>query len=486
MQSDVAENPQRSLIDVLMKAGARRESEQGKSRSGRNALAAALLARQGAPSRQSEWQPFARGAPQQEVAQAMAPVSGQNVRPISFGGASGDVPPEETIARRQRLADALLASSQGQRNIQHPTQGLAQIAQAAAGAYGGYRADQQARELRDTRAQALLSLQNGGSVDQLMQVDPDLGFEVMQQREAAAAAQQQAAMQRQQELDDARREREWDREDYLYKKGVDQQYAEPKLTDDQREYKQAVEQGFDGTLQDFILAGKRAGSNQVTIDQRGEGAYSKTAGEGLAKQNLEEAAKGRDAAATLDRVSTMRATLAGMDDQGAVAGFQRFLGERGIHLGDASEQELMVSLREAMIPSLHTTAGPMTDSDAKMYRSVLPRLVNTKEGNALILDMMEGASRYDAEVGRIAQQRLTGKISDDEYYDQVSALGSPQKMFMSRLRDFRESSPEFQRAVQMLDANRQLVNDSEYKAALDAIREGADPQAVIGRIRSRR
>ena len=95
-------------------------------------------------------------------------------------------------------------------------------------------------------------------------------------------------------------------------------------------------------------------------------------------------------------------------------------------------------------------------------------------------------ARYDAEVGRIAQQRLTGKISDDEYYDQISALGSPQKLFMSRLRDFRESSPEFQQAVQMLDANRQLVNDAEYKAAIDAIREGADPQAVIGRIRSRR
>ena len=439
-------------------------------------LVQALLAQQRAsemgyaqPQGGGNWAPMVGPAPTELAQETPIVAGGGNARPVSFGG--GQVASPDQIDQRRAVAEALMARGTGMQQIDHPLQGAARVANAAAGAYGMHRANQQENQYRDQLAQALIGVQNGGSADALARLEPRIYMQVQQQQAAQQA--HEAELARQEAIREQERQEWYNREAY--------KQANPARTDDQREYQQAQEQGYVGTFAEYQKEMKAAGRSVVSIDQRGEGAYAKTAGEGLAKQNLEEATRGRDAGQTLDRISTMRASIAQMDDQGAVAGIQRLLGERGIHVGpDVPEQELMVSLREAMIPGLHVTPGPMTDSDARMYRMVLPRLLNTKEGNMLILDMMEGAARYDAEVGRIARQRLSGATTDDEYYDQIEALGSPQKLFVSRIREFREASPEFQQSIQMLETNRDLFLDQEeYSSAIDAIRQGADPGEII-------
>ena len=331
---------------------------------------------------------------------------------------------------------------------------------------------------RGALSAALKEFRETGRSDALYDLDPGLAHQMhdtARQREAALEA---AAQKRANELADAETE---------HQRAIElEQIKGGKPTDDMREYDAAVEGGFEGSFSDYQVQLRQAGraNTSLTVDQRGEGEYSKVLGKGLAEQHLAESQRGRLAAANLDRVQAMRVALTSQDEgvlQGAEAGFKRWLGNFGINV-DGGPQEMMVSLRESMIPALHTTPGPMTDADARMYRAVLPRLVNTREGNMLIMDMMEAANRYDLEVSKIAQARMDGDINNAEYNKQIAALGSPVENFTKKIAEFREASPEFKNAVRLIDSRKHLLNDEEYDNAISAIRSGAPPKKVMQRI----
>lgn len=61
--------------------------------------------------------------------------------PFVWGAGGSRLTPDQ-IARQREIADALLAQGMDMSPVAHPLQGLARVAQAAAGAYRGYRADQ--------------------------------------------------------------------------------------------------------------------------------------------------------------------------------------------------------------------------------------------------------------------------------------------------------------------------------------------------------
>lgn len=182
------------------------------------ALVQAIMAQQRAaetgyaqPQGGGNWAPMV-GPAQTELAQS-APIvaGGGNVRPVSFGG-EADVASPEQIDNRKKLAAAMLASGQGAQQIDHPLQGVAQVARAAAGAYGMHRANQQENEHRQALADALLAVQNGGSADGLARLDPDLYLQV--QRQEAAQQARAAEIARQDAI--RREDRQWAIEDRNY------------------------------------------------------------------------------------------------------------------------------------------------------------------------------------------------------------------------------------------------------------------------------
>lgn len=86
------------------------------------------------------------------------------------GANSGSYTPE-TVARRQKMAEALLGRAMGIQNIQHPLQGLAQMLQAGVGAFRLREADEQEsaeRERANKMMADLLSQGQGADMGALM------------------------------------------------------------------------------------------------------------------------------------------------------------------------------------------------------------------------------------------------------------------------------------------------------------------------------
>ena len=74
----------------------------------------------------------------------------------------------------------------------------------------------------------------------------------------------------------------------------------------------------------------------------------------------------------------------------------------------------------------------MSDADLALFQQSLPRLINTAEGNKLILSTMRKIAQYDLEQGRIAQNVISGRMSRDEAYTALQGLSNPLSDFASQ------------------------------------------------------
>lgn len=233
--------------------------------------------------------PIRQIEPQTEVAAAASPVAqGPNVRPIALSPQG--VPSEESIDRRRKLAEAMLAESSGMRSIRHPLQGLAQMAQAGVGAAGEMMAQRDADARRKALTQALMGV-SGVSGDnqmaQLFQADPELAFKVAQQQQALERERQQAETERIRESNRRAQERSWslqdsemahEREKELLR--LREEVEGPDLTTDQQNYTFARQQWIDAgndpaqfpDITTWMRENRRAGAANQTVDL-GEGDY---------------------------------------------------------------------------------------------------------------------------------------------------------------------------------------------------------------------
>lgn len=84
------------------------------------------------------------------------------ISPFQWGAAGAKLSPEE-IARQRQIADALLQQGVDFSPIASPLQGLARVANAAAGAYGNYRAGKAEESNAEANGKIIASLLGGGS-----------------------------------------------------------------------------------------------------------------------------------------------------------------------------------------------------------------------------------------------------------------------------------------------------------------------------------
>ena len=73
----------------------------------------------------------------------------------------------------------------------------------------------------------------------------------------------------------------------------------------------------------------------------------------------------------------------------------------------------------------------MSDADLELFKRSLPRLINSREGNRMIVETLQGVAQYDIERGRIAQQLQLGQITQQQAYEAYNALGDPLEAFKS-------------------------------------------------------
>ncbi len=197
-------------------------------------------------------------------------------------------------------------------------------------------------------------------------------------------------------------------------------------TDDIREYEYAVKQGYQGTFQDFMTQMKSAGAQNINIDTAGESAFAKTTGTELAKNTNELAIAGDDARRNLARIDRLEGLLAD-SPTGLSGGLQKLAGNFGIPMGDnLDDLQAAQALINSMVPEQRPAgSGPMSDADLELFKQSLPRIINTPEGNAKIIQTMRGIAEYDIQRGEIARQLQLGQISPEQAFQAYNSLENP-------------------------------------------------------------
>jgi flagellar protein FlgJ len=67
----------------------------------------------------------------------------------------------------------------------------------------------------------------------------------------------------------------------------------------------------------------------------------------------------------------------------------------------------------------------MSDRDVALFKSSLPRLINTPEGNRKIISTMLAMNEYLVREGELADAVIDGAITREQYREQIRALGNP-------------------------------------------------------------
>lgn len=153
-------------------------------------------------------------------------------------------------------------------------------------------------------------------------------------------------------------------------------------------------------------AEKLGGGNTVVNNNMGGDKFAEEVGKGQATAFQEMSSTGFTAAQTLGQLDRLEGLLS-QGPTGASAAIQSLAGEYGIDFGNLGPLQAANALIQAMIPGQRPAgSGPMSDKDIEMFKASLPRLINSPEGNALIVQTLRGIAQYDVQRAEIADRAM--------------------------------------------------------------------------------
>jgi hypothetical protein len=227
--------------------------------------------------------------------------------------------------------------------------------------------------------------------------------------------------------------------DQLYRINKRTGQAEPvpgasaaKPSDVQKQFEQAKREGFQGNLFDYqkALAAARRPEQNVTVNNKGDNKFDDTIGTETAKLFMETAKEGAAARADVGRVRQLRSLVETLPG-GFIGGAEALASRYGIKLGpNASKIEAAEAIINQLVPAQRPPgSGTMSDRDVDLFKSSLPSLSNTPQGNKIILDTMEAMAQYKAAQAAIATEVVTKRITRDEGLRKLQELPDPFEMF---------------------------------------------------------
>lgn len=184
-------------------------------------------------------------------------------------------------------------------------------------------------------------------------------------------------------------------------------------------------------------------STSVTIDQKGEGAFEQEAGKATAKRFNETIEAGTRANSMLGDINTMREISSRVGSQGSAADIKATLGPYaealGLKLEGLDDIQAFESVIQRLAPQMRVPgSGATSDIEFKGMLAALPRLRNSPEARARIMDTMEANARDAMARGEIASRVMTKEITRAEGEKQLRALPDP----MTGFREFRKANPQ--------------------------------------------
>lgn len=362
-------------------------------------------------------QPEVTESQQQGIVRPMRGSEGGGVRQVGMSAPSSP----ESMQRRRQLAEAMLASGTRPQRIEHPLQGAAQMARAGIGALGTIQANNAADRRQQQLAQALMGGEGGEpNMELLAQLDPETFLQIREQRRAEAMAAQQAMAQRRAAL-----------EDYEARKEIDQRYREP------------PEQWKDITLPDGTPAQRSSRDGQIRIpggrgssvtvnNQMGGEDTSQTElmreniAESMGKTYAQAYEAGQTASQNLARISQLEGLLDGTPG-GLANGVLQMASDFGIRVSDyQGPVEAANAVISQMVPQQRPPgSGQMSDADLDLYRRSLPRLMNTPEGNALIIEGMRQLANYQIDHADLIAAFQMGDLTFRELQERQREIANP-------------------------------------------------------------
>lgn len=203
------------------------------------------------------------------------------------------------------------------------------------------------------------------------------------------------------------------------------------LTEVQKNYAQAVSQGYRGNLLDYQ---KELKAGAVTVNTGDNSSKFQNKADELAATRLSDYVSAGNDAQQFTGDMLQLADLSKSLTTGKTAQITAALGPYaealGIKIDGLAPAQAYDSIISRLAPKMRAPgSGSSSDTDVNMFLRSLPNLGNTPEGNKIIIDTFQGVQQQKIKAAEISQQALSGQITWQQADKQIAALGDPYTAF---------------------------------------------------------
>jgi hypothetical protein len=227
-------------------------------------------------------------------------------------------------------------------------------------------------------------------------------------------------------------------------------YQQPDQTSAMQNYNYLINQGVPA---DEALRMSFGGDAPVINLGEQESAFQKETGQRLATEAADIVNQGAQAARGLAQIDTLEFALQEAP-QGFVGNLASMAGAIGIPITEGMPQlQVAEAIISQLVPQQRPPGtGPMSDADLELFKRSLPRLVNTPEGNRMIIQTMREIANYDIQRGQIARQVQLGQITPMQADEMYRALPNPVAPFVRSARASQAPAADLNAATAELEA----------------------------------
>lgn len=202
-------------------------------------------------------------------------------------------------------------------------------------------------------------------------------------------------------------------------------------TDETKEYKLAVSQGYKGTFFDFKTDLKKAGATKVSVDasQKAENKFGEKAA-GLQAERFDKIAQGgNDAKSLISDIQSLR-DIGSRITTGKTAEMTAALGPYaealGIKIDGLDDLQAYKAITSRLAPQMRVPgSGATSDFEMRTFLEGLPGLGKTPGGNELISKTLEAMAQHKIAAAEIASKAINEEISRKEADRMLRELPDP-------------------------------------------------------------
>lgn len=176
--------------------------------------------------------------------------------------------------------------------------------------------------------------------------------------------------------------------------------------------------------QQFMATG--GGKEGVTVNNiMGGEKFGEEFAKGDASALAEVSQSGMAAQRNLGRIGRLDELLASTP-QGAQGNFIQLAADFGVKFDGSDNVEAARALINSLVPEQRPAgSGPMSDADLELFKQSLPRIINSPNGNQMIVNTMRSIAQYDAQGAEIVQRLRRGEIDRSQAFEALQGRQNP-------------------------------------------------------------